>query len=171
VLATTTGQSGDISAASWAAPEIHGDAAALRPLGWFTAADARDAGKAENSPAGQIIGSPKTKALFAKVHRAYLHVPAVALSVIPAKSSLRFPRRFVLILRSGVVVAEKFSRPGRDGVTLVARRFHHTYSRAAGATCWRRLPASNPQTLADVGIPFPYTRVNIKVLPPEPTAF
>jgi len=53
----------------------------------------------------------------------------------------------------------------------MARRFHPTYSRTAGATWSRRLSASNPQTLADVGIPFPYTRVNIKALPSAPTAF
>lgn len=122
-------------------------------------------------PAGKIVGSLTTKALFAKVHRAYLHVPAVELSVIPRKSTLTFPRRFVLIVRSGRVVAEEFTRPGRDGITLVARRFHPTYSRKTGATCWSRLPASNPQTLADVGIPFPYTRVNIKALPPKVTSF
>jgi hypothetical protein len=131
---------------------------------------ARGTNGGEDTPAGKIIGSPKTRVLFAKVHRAYLHVPAVEMTVIPRKSSLRFPRRFVLILRSGVVVAEEFTRPGRDGTTLVARRFHRTYSRKTGATCWRRLPASNPQTLADVGVPFPYTRVTIKALAPKRTA-
>jgi hypothetical protein len=65
---------------------------------------------------------------------------------------------------------EEFRRPGRDALTLAARRFHYTYSRTAGATCWRRLPASNPKTLADVGIPFPYTRAKIKALSPAPTA-
>jgi len=157
--------------ASLAAGEGHGPAAALHRPGGFSAARARGAARAEDVPAGKIIGSRKTKALFAKVHRAYFQVPAVELSVVPSRSTLRFPRRFVLILRSGVVVAEEFIRPGRDGTTLVARRFHRTYSRAAGASCWRRLPASSPQTLADVGIPFPYTRVTIKVLPPEKTAF
>ncbi len=116
-----------------------------------------------------------TKALFAKVHRAYLHVPAVELSAIPGKSTLRFPRRFVLILRSGRVVAEEFTRSGRNGTTLVARSFRHTYARTAGTTCWRRLRTANPQTLADVGVPFPYTRTRLgigdKALQPKRTAF
>ena len=114
-------------------------------------------------------------ALFAEVHRAYLHAPAVELSVIPRESTLGFPRRFVLILRSGRVVAEEFTRSGRGGTTLVARSFRHTYARTAGATCWRRLPSSSPQTLADVGVPFPYTRTALgigdKALPPKRTAF
>jgi hypothetical protein len=166
-FAVLTGGSASLAAGS----QRQGAAAALHRPSWFSATRARGTERAEDFPAGKIIGSRMTKALFAKVHRAYLHVPAVKLSVIPRKSTLWFPRRFVLILRSGVVVAEEFTRPGRDGTTLVARRFHHTYSRKPGATCWHRLPASNPQTLADVGIPFPYTRVNIKVLPPETTAF
>jgi hypothetical protein len=116
-----------------------------------------------------------TRALFAKVHRAYLHAPAVELSVIARKSTLRFPRRFVLILQSGRVVAEEFTRTGRDGTTLVAKSFHQTYARTVGAKCWRRLPASNPQTLTDVGVPFPYTRTALgiggKALPPQRTAF
>lgn len=103
--------------------------------------------------ASAIIGSNETKALLARVHRAYLRVPAVELSVIPRRSTIRFPRRFVLILRNGVVIAEEFIRPGHGGTRLVARRSGPTYSRQAGAKCWRRLPASNPQTLADVGIP------------------
>lgn len=110
-----------------------------------------------------------TKALLAKVHRAYLHLPAVELSVIPGRSSIRTPRKFVLILRSGVVVAEEFSRSGPHGTTLVARRGHPTYARPAGAKCWHRLPLSDPQTLADVGIPFPYTRERIKALQPRRT--
>jgi hypothetical protein len=110
-----------------------------------------------------------TNALLAKVHRAYLHVPAVELSVIPGRSSIRTPRKFVLILRSGVVVAEEFTRSGRGGTTLVARRGHPTYARPAGAKCWHRLPSSDPQTLADVGIPFPYTRERIKALQPRGT--
>ena len=110
-----------------------------------------------------------TKVLLAEVHRAYLRVPALEVSVIPGRSSIRTPRKFVLILRSGVVVAEEFTRSGRSGTTLVARRGHATYARAAGARCWRRLPSSDPRTLADVGVPFPYTRERIKALQPRRT--
>lgn len=111
-----------------------------------------------------------TSALLAKVHRAYLHVPAIELSVIPGRSSIRTPRKFVLILRSGVVVAEEFTRSGPGGTTLVAWRGHATYARPAGAKCWHRLPSSDPETLADVGIAFPYTRERIKALRPRRTA-
>jgi hypothetical protein len=116
-----------------------------------------------------------TKSLFAKVHRAYLHVPAVEWSAIPRRSTFRFGRRFVFILKSGRVVAEEFKRSGPNATTLVARSFRHTYARSAGARCWHRLPSSNPQTLTDVGVPFPYTRTPLgigdKALPPRRTAF
>ena len=123
------------------------------------------------SAARTIARSLTTRELFAEVHRAYRHVPAVELSVLPHRSTFQFPRRFVLVLRSGVVVAEEFVRSGRNAATQVARRHHPTFSRTAGTKCWRRLPSSNPQTLADVGISFPYTRVHIKALPPKRRAF
>lgn len=111
-----------------------------------------------------------TQALFAKVHRAYLQVSAVELTVITRRSTIRIPRRFVLVLRSGVVIAEEFTRSGREGTTLVARRHQPTYARTAGAKCWRRLPSSDPQTLFDVGMPFPYSRLHTKALQPRRTA-
>jgi len=153
-----------------AASQNRGAAASVHHPGQFGAAGVRSADQMAGQPTWQIIGSPATKALFAKVHRAYLDIPAVALSVVPGSATFGFPRRFVLVLRSGTVVAEEFRRSGRDGTTLVARRGQPTYSRKTGTTCWRRLRSSNPQTLADVGVPFPYTRVPIKVLPPKRTA-
>ncbi len=160
------------SAASMAAtPQSQGAVVPPHHPGQPPATRARSAGLVLDLPGWRIQGSPKTKALLARVERAYRHVPAVELSVIPRRSTFRSPRRFVLILRAGVVLAEEFTRSGRDGTTLVARRSHPTYSRAAGATCWRRLPSSNPQTLTDVGIPYPSTRVEMKVLPPKKTAF
>ena len=83
-----------------------------------------------------------TKALFVKVHRAYLHVPAVELSVIPRKSTLRFPRRFVLILRSGVLVARNSGGQAathsrwRRGVSTTPTPARQ--ARPAGAVCLRR---------------------------------
>ncbi len=136
---------------------------------------AADRGRRADTPADQPAGkfagpgSAKVKVLFAKVNRAYRHVPAVELAVIPRQSTFRTPRRFVLILRSGRVVAEEFARAGHGGTTLVATRPGPTYSRPPGARCWRRLPASSPQTLADVGMPFPYPRITIKVLAPKAT--
>jgi hypothetical protein len=140
--------------------------------GRIAANPVRRTGMPVDLPSGKIAGpgSKSTKALFAEVHRAYRHVPAIELEVIQRRSTFHVPRRFVLILRSGRVVAEEFTRAGHGGTTLVARRFQRTYSRTAGARCWRRLPASNPETLADVGMPFPYPRVGIKVLPPKATS-
>jgi hypothetical protein len=133
------------------------------------------ASQGQDAGAGQVVSGLTTKALFAEVHRAYLHVPAVELSAIPRESTLKFPRRFVLILHKGRVMAEEFTRSGRDGTTLVARTFRQTYARPAGSKCWRRLPSSDPQTLKDVDVPFPYTRTALgigdKALPPKKTAF
>src|SRR5215469_411020 len=64
---------------------------------------------ASNAPARPAAVSLTTKALFAEVHRAYLHVPAVEMTVVPSKSTLGFPRKFVFILRSGRVVGEEFT--------------------------------------------------------------
>src|SRR5580658_4383774 len=67
-------------------------------------------------PAGKITGpgSNADKTLFARVNRAYRPVPAVELAIVPRDSTIRTPRRFVLILRSGQVAAEEFTRAGRD---------------------------------------------------------
>jgi hypothetical protein len=145
--------------------------AAAAALGLLTTGPASAAAA---PPAGGTAGSLTPRGLFAMVHRAYLHVPAVALTVVPGKSTLGFPRRFVLDLRSGVLVAEDFTRSGHDATTLVARSPRATYSRVAGSACWRRLPSPNAQTLSDVGIPFPFTRTAVgvgdKALPPRKTA-
>ncbi len=149
----------------------HGNQGA-RSQGGGGAGRVRLAGRPTDRPAGKVIGpgSAKVKALIAKVNRAYHHVPAVELAIIPRQATFRTPRRFVLILRSGRVVAEEFTRAGHGGTMLVATRPGRTYSRPAGARCWRRLPASSPQSLADVGMPFPYPRIGIKVLPPKATS-
>jgi hypothetical protein len=89
-----------------------------------------------------------TKVLFVKVHRAYLHVPAVELSVIPRKSTLRFPRRFVLILRSGVLVARNSGGQAathsrwRRGVSTTPTPARQ--ARPAGAVCLRRTRRRSP---------------------------
>ncbi len=122
-------------------------------------------------PDANPIGNPRGKALLARVHRAYRQVGAIELSAVPRESTFSFPRRFVLILRQGTVVAEEFSRPGSRGITVVARRFGPTYARDAGARCWHRLPSTDPRTLVDVGFPFPYSRHGMKVIAPQPTSF
>jgi hypothetical protein len=123
------------------------------------------------APAGKITGpgSNAVRTLFAKISRAYRHVPAVELAVIPRESTIRTPRRFLLILRSGRVVADEFTRAGSTGTTIMSTSSGRTYARAAGARCWRRLSATNPEQLTDVGTLFPYPRIGIKVLPPEAT--
>jgi hypothetical protein len=121
--------------------------------------------------AADPIGDPRGRALIARVRDAYRHVRAVEMSAVPRRSTFTFPRRLVLILRQGTVVAEEFTRPGSHGLTVIARRGGPAYARAAAARCWHRLRSSDPRTLVDVGLPFPYSRRGMKVAPPEATRF
>lgn len=77
---------------------------------------------------------------------------------------------------AGTTTAEEFIGPRSTPTTLVARRRRPspswravppTYARDASGRCWRRLPASDPRTLENVGIAFPYGRVQEKALPPR----
>lgn len=116
------------------------------------------------------IGNAHGIALFARVHAAYLRVPGVELSVASRGSTISSSRRFVLRLRAGVAVAEEFVSSGTDGTVLAARRGGPTYAREAGKKCWRRLALSNPRTLQDVGLPYPYGRLPGKAMAPRRTA-
>jgi hypothetical protein len=112
-------------------------------------------------------GDAQGLALLNRVHKAYLHVPAVVVSAHSGSVTLRF----TLVLSSGVTTAEQavvingwFSK-----TVLVARKNSLTYARDPGTSCWRRVAASDSQSLEDVGIRFPniYT---MKVKRPSSTA-
>jgi hypothetical protein len=109
---------------------------------------------AEGAPTGNAQGL----ALLARVHRAYERVPAVV-------TTARFgtvTARFTLLLRSGVAVGEEYVGATPSGTTtLVASGNGLTYAREPGTNCWRRLPASDSQSLEDIGLRFPdaYTTV------------
>ncbi len=97
-------------------------------------------------------GDPKGLALLDRVRHAYLTVPAVGISTRLGPTSFDFK----LVLRSGVGVAEQVILVDSTGTTmLVARRGGRTYVRARGRSCWRQLAASDPQSIVDLGRPFP----------------
>lgn len=102
--------------------------------------------------AGRPTGNAQGLALLARVHRAYERVPAV-------ETSARFRgtnARFTLLLRRGVAVGEEFVGVTSTGTTiLVARGSGTTYARQPGSSCWRRLAATDRQSLEDVGLRFP----------------
>jgi hypothetical protein len=97
-------------------------------------------------------GDPAGLALLAHVHRAYVGVPAVAISGRTGSFSFRF----TLVLRSGIGVAEQFVGRGATGTTLlVQRRRSPTFAREPGTSCWRALPAADPQSFENIGLRFP----------------
>jgi hypothetical protein len=100
------------------------------------------------------ISDPSGLALLARVQRAYRHAPGVELATKARSTSTRTPaRRFRLRLQNGIVTAEAFLGP--RGQALVAHEGGPTFSRAAGARCWRRLAPRNPRALVNIGGPFP----------------
>jgi hypothetical protein len=97
-------------------------------------------------------GDAKGLALLARVHRAYVRVPGVALS--GRAGTLSF--RFTLVLRSGIGVAEQFVGKAASGTTmLVAQRGSPTLAHEPGTHCWRQLAASDPQSFENIGLRFP----------------
>ncbi len=91
-------------------------------------------------------------ALLERVHHAYADVPAVALT--GQAGTLSF--RFIVVLRSGIVVAEQFEGREPSKVTmLVARRGGPTFAREPGTSCWRALRSSDPQAFENIGLQFP----------------
>lgn len=120
-------------------------------------------------PGGAVAASPigdaQGRALFARVHTAYLHAAGVELSLISRGASVSAFGRFLVHLRGGVDVAEEFVGSGPDTTELVARQGGPTYVLDAGQKCWRPLAASDPRTLVDVGLPYPYSNRPSKVMP------
>lgn len=112
------------------------------------AADTTTGATAESRP----TGDPHGLALLARVRQTYARVPAVVTTGRLGAMSVRFSA----ILSAGVVVAEGFAGTRGAGTTiLVAPRGSATFARDPGASCWRQVPASDPQALTDIGGHFP----------------
>jgi hypothetical protein len=116
------------------------------------------------------IGDPHGIALFATMRAAYARPSGVKLTVVSRGTTKATFGRFLLQLRAGVVVAEEFISLGAESTRVVPRGSGPTYAWQARRTCWRRLPAADPRTLTDVGLPFPYGRAVAKAMPPQRTA-
>jgi hypothetical protein len=69
-----------------------------------------------------------------------------------------------------VDVAEEFVASGPGGTEIVARQSGPTYVLETGQKCWRPLAASDPRTLVDVVLPYPYSNRPSKVMPLRHTA-
>ena len=96
--------------------------------------------------------SAQGAALAARVSAAYQRVPGVKSSARVGLTALAFTQT----LHGGVVTAEQFEggTAGSGTTTLIGVQGSPTYRRQSGATCWRALPTSDPQTLTDLGHPF-----------------
>ena len=63
---------------------------------------------------------------------------------------------FTLLLRDGVAVGEEYVGESPAGTTiLVADGSGPTYADEPGTNCWRRLAATDSQSLEDIGLRFP----------------
>lgn len=95
-------------------------------------------------------GNTQGLALLARVHRAYMNVPAVSVTARLGSQ----PSRFTVMLHSGIVTAEQFVfGNGPGALVLVASGSTTTYGRQPGSSCWRKVPAT--QSLDSIGLPFP----------------
>jgi hypothetical protein len=97
-----------------------------------------------------LTGDPAGVRLAKQVNRSYASVPAVRVDVAAGGALVG---RFTLVLRNGVTVAEQASvSEGSTQPTLLVRRENEgTFVRDANRSCWRFVPASDPQALTDVG--------------------
>jgi len=122
--------------------------AAVVTLLGSSAASAGRAASRTAPPTGDRAGL----ALLERVHHAYADVPAVA--VTGQAGTLSF--RFIVVLRSGIVVAEQFEGREPSKITmLVARRGGPTFAREPGSSCWQALRSSDPQAFENIGLQFP----------------
>jgi hypothetical protein len=126
-------------------------------------------GGAAVAAAAPPTGDPKGLALLDRVHGAYRGVPAVSIQLKLGTST------FVasVVLDSGVDVAERLVIRTPSGTTTsVARRGGPTFVRDAGKKCWRRLAASDPKALDDLGLRFPGHRgIRVRALISAPTTW
>jgi hypothetical protein len=119
-----------------------------------------------SSPIGDVQG----RALLARVHDAYAHLGGVEMSVISRTTRGSSSGRFLVELRRGVDVAEEFIGPASSGTEIVEMRGGPTYVREAARKCWRPIAASDPRTLVDVGLPYPYSNLPSKAMAPRQLA-
>lgn len=117
-------------------------------------------------PTAPPIGDRHGIALLARIHAAYRRVPALELVVTRREGTPGRFGHFLIRLHHGTTTAEEFIRPRPAPTTLLARLDGPTYARDASRRCWRRLPSSDPRTLNNAGIAFPYERKE-KVAPPR----
>jgi hypothetical protein len=103
---------------------------------------------AATAQASPPTGNAKGLALLARVLAAYRHVPGV--SVTGAYAGTFFG--YVTALRNGNAVAVEVRAP--FGNTFIRRLGGPTYELASGKNCWRAVPDSDPQSIADLGQPF-----------------
>jgi hypothetical protein len=111
-------------------------------------------------------GNAKGLALLDRMHGAYRSVPAVAISLRLGTTSFDS----TVVLRSGVVVGEQLVvRTPTGTTTMVARGKDPTFSRSAGASCWRRLSRKDKLAFDDLGFRFP-DEPGLRVQAPRSTA-
>jgi hypothetical protein len=106
----------------------------------------------QSRPFKHTLGSRNAIALLARVARSYRHVPGVELSSATQSASPRLR----LWLCAGTITGEEFITADTVPVTLVAEGSAATFVRDAAKGCWRRLPPDDPQTLTNIGEPFPF---------------
>jgi hypothetical protein len=111
-------------------------------------------------------GDPAGLALLARVHRAYVAVPGVVISLRTGS----LVARFTVVLRSGNQTAEQVTLIAPNATTtFVARSNASTFIRNPGSLCWRRLPSSSPRAITGLGLPFP-DQPHMQVKAPRRTA-
>ena len=124
-----------------------------RSVGPFRVAHLLPGSKAAQSgPFGRLLGSREAIALLARISRTYQRVPGVEMSSAAQSTSARLS----LWLCSGTITGEEFVTAGIAPSTLVAEGSATTFVRDTAEGCWRRLAASDPQNLTNIGEPFPF---------------
>jgi hypothetical protein len=123
-----------------------------RSLGPFRVATLLPGSKAAQSASFlRPLGSREAIALLTRISRSYQHVPGVEMSSTQPASA-----RLSVWLCSGTITGEEFITAGSAPSTLVAEGSATTFVRDTAEGCWRRLAASDPQNLTNIGEPFPF---------------
>lgn len=106
---------------------------------------------AQSGPFMHPLGSREAIALLTRISRTYQHLPGVEMSSTEPASA-----RLSLWLCSGTITGEEFITAGAAPSMLVADGSATTFVRDTAQGCWRRLAASDPQNLTNIGEPFPF---------------